>query len=528
MFKDTEKTKKMIQGAYRKLKSYYYYNKNFMIMREKISYFEDDRERMYATFEKLAEVLSHPVKMREYIDELIAQIDFYAIPKKFEFDAITNNSIISNTISRDKKMRSVNFFINAPIEIHILDTLWTVFLAKMDYDKKILSYSVYGNTVNKSALFLDDEINFENRNLFNVYFNKYSAWRNDAFEALETQYRFKRDSVLVSLDIKSYFYSVSFTFKDLKKYFDDHEMLKDIKNLTNILERVFAKYFEIIAPYRKDISWMKKKHYSLPIGLFSSMVLGNVYLKEFDQNLLKMSGTIHYGRYVDDLLLVVDRTVKRDETASDILDVIFVDTGILRREGTSFLFNGYNGLSVQTDKIKLLYIDHTESKAIIDLYNDTIRVIPSQMEPLPDSNLSLTNFDEVAYSVENFTKEKKIRDIGLVGIDAFKVGRFFSALPRKYSQIDINSIYKEVNEHILQIEKFFTGSQSVEFYSNWLNYIYFLVITERNSTLKAFISKAKKQINSLKANSLDKGMYRKLMTINRHAKDYLLAHHALK
>ena len=88
------------------------------------------------------------------------------------------------------------------------------------------------------------------------------------------------------------------------------------------------------------------------------------------------------------------------------------------------MFNGYNGLSVQTDKIKLLYIDHTESKAIIDLYNDTIRVIPSQMDPLPDSNLSLANFDEIAYSVENFTKEKKIRDIGLVGIDAFKVGRF--------------------------------------------------------------------------------------------------------
>ena len=60
MFKDTEKTKIMIQGAYRKLKSYYYYNKNFMIMREKISYFEDDRANMYATFEKLAEALCHP------------------------------------------------------------------------------------------------------------------------------------------------------------------------------------------------------------------------------------------------------------------------------------------------------------------------------------------------------------------------------------------------------------------------------------------------------------------------------------
>ena len=41
MFKETEKTKVMIQGAYRKLKSYYYYNKNFMIMREKILYVID-------------------------------------------------------------------------------------------------------------------------------------------------------------------------------------------------------------------------------------------------------------------------------------------------------------------------------------------------------------------------------------------------------------------------------------------------------------------------------------------------------
>ena len=524
MFKDTEKTNKMIQGAYRKLKSYYYYNKNFMIMREKISYFEDDRNKMRETFENLAEALCHPVKMREYIDELISRIDFYAIPKKFESDTITNSSVISNTISRDKKMRSVNFFINAPIELHILDTLWTVFLAKMDHDKKVLSYSIYGNTINKAALFVDDEINFENRNLFNVYFNKYSAWRNDAFDALETQYRFKRDSVLISLDIKSYFYSVAFSFGDLKQYFDDHEMLKDIKNLTNILERIFAKYYEVIIPYRKDISWIKKKRYPLPIGLFSSMLLGNVYLKEFDQKLLKLPQTIHYGRYVDDLLLVVDRTVKSGESSGDILGGIFVDTGILKKEGQSFLFCGYDGLSVQTDKIKLLYIDHNESKAIIDLYNDTIRVIPSQMDPLPDSNISLSNFDEIAYSVENFTKEKKIRDIGLVGIDAFKVGRFFSTLPRKYSQININSISKEVHCHIQQIEKFFTGSQSVEFYSNWLNYLYFLTITEQNSTLKAFIAKVKKQISGLKAKSLDKNMYNKHASINKRAKEYLLVH----
>ena len=80
-----------------------------------------------------------------------------------------------------------------------------------------------------------------------------------------------------------------------------------------------------------------------------------------------MSGMIYYGRYVDDLLMVVDRTVSKGESASDILDDIFVKTGVLQKEGNNYTFSNYKGLSVQGDKVKLLYIDHTESKAIIDI-----------------------------------------------------------------------------------------------------------------------------------------------------------------
>lgn len=524
MFKNIKETKSMIQGAYRKLKSYYYYNKNFLIMRKKISDFENDKDAMDATFEKLSIVLCHPIKSRDYLNELLDSIDFFVIPKKFEADSIITTNIISNTISRDKKMKSVNFFIDAPIELHILDALWTVFLAKMDNDKKVLSYNVYGNTINKTALFSNDDIDFESRVLFNRYFNKYSDWRNNAFESLQTQYRFERDSVLVSLDIKSYFYSVAFSFNKLEDYFDNHELLNSIRCLTNIIEKIYSIYYCRISPFRRDMGWMKKKHYPLPIGLFSSMVLGNIYLKDFDKCISHMPGMIYYGRYVDDLLMVVDRTVSKGESATKIIDDIFVSRGIFQKDGGRYLFTGYQGLSVQGDKVKLIYIDHTESKAIIDIYNDTIKIVPSQMDPLPDNNLSLSNFDEVAYSVENFTKEKKIRDMGFVGIDSFKVGRFFSTLPRRYSQIDINSVKKEIDLHIQQIEKFFTGSQSVEFYSNWLNYMYFLVIVEKSKQLRSFITMLKKQIGDLKAVSLDKTMYNKTKTINKRAKNYLLMH----
>ena len=194
MFSDEQKNISMLQGAYRKLKSYYYYNKNFTVMRNKIVEFENDHVEMNKKFEILAYALCHPktVKAKEYINSLIDMVDFYAIPKKFESDSITNNSLISNVIPNNKKMKSVNFFIDAPIELYILDALWTVFLGKMDNDKKVLSYNVYGNTINKTALYDEnnDNINFDSRVLFNRYFDNYTRWRNNAFEALENMYRF--------------------------------------------------------------------------------------------------------------------------------------------------------------------------------------------------------------------------------------------------------------------------------------------------------------------------------------------------
>ena len=120
MFKDPEKNNRMVQGAYRKLKSYYYYNKNFLIMRKKIAAFEEDPVLMYAAFEKISMALCHPVKFKGYIDELVSQIDFYAIPKKFDAESVTGTSIISNTISRDKKMKTVNFCILTTKESDLL------------------------------------------------------------------------------------------------------------------------------------------------------------------------------------------------------------------------------------------------------------------------------------------------------------------------------------------------------------------------------------------------------------------------
>ena len=85
-FGNKKKTVVMLEGAYRKLKSYFYYNKNFILVREKIVLFEANEQRMQSTFQRLAEVLQKPNLQASqlYFQKLFEKISFYVLPKKFE------------------------------------------------------------------------------------------------------------------------------------------------------------------------------------------------------------------------------------------------------------------------------------------------------------------------------------------------------------------------------------------------------------------------------------------------------------
>jgi len=535
MLYDIEKNKLILEGAYRKLKNYYYYNKNFIIMRDKISEFENNTEVMDNTFKALALHLSKPKSKasKTFFEDLYGKIDFYSVPKKFETINIQKeNRPVSNTLSRDKKMKTVNFFVNMPIELHIIDTLWTLFIGKVADDNEIITSDVYGNTILESVINgsnTEEEINYQSGRLFNIYFYQYSEWRNRAFATLESNHKMKKDSVLISLDLQGYFYSVKFSFENLKSMCTNCELLKKIQPLTVIMENVFAVYKEIIVQYRKDMVGHSTKQYPLPIGLFSSMVLANIYLSDFDKKLKTSKLISYYGRYVDDLLFVCQKTVSPEDHNEKIINETLIQQGLLSILKDNYCISGFPDLKIQKEKIKIIYIDHKESRALIDIYNNTIRIIPSQADPIPDYDLKITSFDESAYSIEKFSKEAKLRDVGQVSIDSYKVSRFFSSLILKHSHINSfdsknKLIQDEIFENIQQIENFFTGSQCIEYYANWMNYMYFLVITQRNMELKKFYNKAKQHIKNLKYNFLDKTLFSNPAKIKKSANDFLNQH----
>lgn len=528
MFSDINKNLTIIEGAYRKFKSYYYYNKNFLCMRKKIADFESDPAIMLDTFNVLAKYLLHPnsKSSKILIDDLLCKINIIALPKKFEQPQAKQNAPVSNFVSKDKKLKDVNFFIDMPIELCIIDTVLCVCLGKVSNELMLLSFDVYGNTLNEKALFNEGEILWENNRLFNTYFNKYSQWRNEAFNCLERNYDKGKDSLLVSIDLKSYYYSARCSYKYFKNKFKDSSIYKNCRFLFKIYSQISIKYLSILKQFRHFEEAFKEDEFCLPIGMLSSMVLANIYLSDFDDKVIECNDLAYYGRYVDDMLFVFCTSLDPNDKVDNIIKDKLIKNSILltKTSNESQLFN-HPELIVQDEKVKLIYIDHSESRAILDVYNDTIKIVPSQTQPIPEWDFNFKDFEESVYSFEKFTQSSKIRDLGDISLDPYKIGRYFSHLVSKFINIDIdNFTKKQVENQIKKMNQFFSGGQAIEYYAHWQNYMYFLVITEKFDELKNFYGSIKNEIRNAVNYNLDNKKYKKIKSLNKIVKDSILAH----
>lgn len=197
MFKDEAKNQEMLYGTYNKLKSYYHYNKNMLFLKKKIAEFEENDERMQASIKNLAQILMEPLEYNSQIQKWIDSIDYYVLPKAFASSSNAESIFVTGITQGDEPVNKVNFFVDMPIELHLLDTLWTLLMGKIVFDQKILGSGCYGNCLdnyviyNKSEIFFES-INFDKNKLFKIYFNQYCCWKNNAIDAVKLNNRQKK------------------------------------------------------------------------------------------------------------------------------------------------------------------------------------------------------------------------------------------------------------------------------------------------------------------------------------------------
>ena len=181
--------------------------------------------------------------------------------------------------------------------------------------------------------------------------------------------------MLFSLDVKSFYYSVVWKFDILDEKMGDDERYKALKLFNKIIQRIFERYTGIINEYRILKQCIENEEYILPIGLFSSMLMANIYLYELDNDISTNPNVLYYGRYVDDIILVVDVTGDEKSISEDnAFNRYLVEKNniLIDAESGKYSIKKYPNLYIQKEKVKIMYFNKTGSKTLINQLLKTI------------------------------------------------------------------------------------------------------------------------------------------------------------
>lgn len=548
-----------IKDAYRKLKTHFYYDNTNHFMRRQIAEFETG-EDFDNKLQQLVEDLNNENKDL-LIEKYVNDINYYLQPKGFENNILEKDCeslIVTNRyISERYELKNFNYFIKIPIELHIVNVLWIVKLGYL-LDSQYCYYS--DNTKSycyANRLELDEKngkVLFGNK-LFKTYANQYQKWRDNCISTAEDLLdNHKKDVIIVSLDIKRYYPSADLDYnlinQDLELRCKNKDLLEEFKKysfLTNIIGQVRDIYFEKTRPIWEneqneveDMDKLKSEH-PIPIGMLSSNIIANWYLRTFDEKVNKYVKPTFYGRYVDDILIVLENrggcseltkkngqcdknccSDKRKLTIDKILSQYFcgcndkscpqsilikepikndnacesckhINNERRKKDKYNYLIKiNNNNLRIQGNKVKLFVFDANSTKAMLQKFKDTIKKHSSEFRFLPEEDRIQEDFVQETYSIDYNDTINKLRSIDKYQLDRFKISSYLAKqlMLSKYSTD--KEYFNNTKEELLFA---FSGRMGLELFLFWDKVLTYFILNDNSDVFCEFIQK---MLNNIK------------------------------
>lgn len=404
-----------------------------------------------------------------------------------------------------------------------------------------------------NRLFLNksNENIMQGSSLFKPYFKQYQKWRDGAVNSAKELLDKEKNVLFLNLDIKDYFYSVRldidvFPEKEVKNSSQSYY------NLGNILHKIHKNYTLLLLdsykiPYDFKSEIINENgdlnKFILPIGLLSSYVLANDYLKDFDKIILEKYKPAYYGRYVDDILIVLSEPNLIEENKSNrYLDYFFsfkkykeelntkndkffkadftenalseVEKYILQNfhnivslvnnpfsnisdstkmESRIFKLNGYPSLFFQSEKTILHFFDKDESSIVIDKLKKELEEKSSEFRDMPNDNEDDSIFEDSAYYLNYDGSEGKIKTL-----KDYKENKFGLSV---YLSHKINLGLR--NQNILsekeqkKIINFFKGENVLTFYRLWEKILTLFLVNNLPQNYVDFLFHCLEQIDKI-------------------------------
>lgn len=191
--------------AFKKLKSSVYYDKTQLILRNDIVRYEQNSiDNIDSKLKSLCTQFNDKNEFEKLKEAIIGSISISAFPKKLNKSDVPG--VIINKQNSQTTVYQNQYFIDMCVEGHILGVVWLMTIGyKLD---KLVYEKSYGNRIRKKLINeLSDEPTFSPY-LFEPYFMQYESWRDTALDEAKKYLHLKNDVMILTMDLKRYFYSV--------------------------------------------------------------------------------------------------------------------------------------------------------------------------------------------------------------------------------------------------------------------------------------------------------------------------------
>lgn len=516
---------KIIKQAYLYLKNYIYYDNLNLFLKQKIAEFETDNQiknqiKLEKKFEEIVNYLTHNDTTQ--LNNWLEQIDFHILPKQVDFVDCDNKKtqeglFISNVREKESYVvTKINYLIDAPIALHIIDTLWCLYVGPVLEAE--ISKDNYGNRMSASALrFAKNQGSHNEKVLFKYFIKQYNRWRDQSIQIAKDLSENKDDVALLSLDLTSYFYQINLNINDInnriKKFYKkdkDNDLFILATKLNNTIGQIYAAYREKISAYLQITHDDSSQKQLLPIGLASSAIIGNWYLSDFDRKISESVNPIYYGRYVDDILIVIKNASTHNDSThndSDPIDAFiqkYFGKILIHEEAKDNEQNRYsikikdNYLPIQKDKLILQFYDKTHSRAALDIFKKELDERSSAFKFLPSEHIH-KELEHFAYDVLYEGSANKLRSIVGIAENETELAKYLA------SHITAHRLCK-IDDKLMvlkQIKLFFKGKNALQFFRLWEKIFQYAIILKCQSFINYFHLYINKEIEKIKYSKKD-------------------------
>lgn len=294
--------------AYRKAKVDLYYSSHASL--DAIAKYEED---LYANLSTLLEKINGDDESWVTSPEFVGT--WILVPKSVDVDCWKkhkknhgNGLIFSSPTEEwehavktlaDKKMpekpkAEFRVMAQCSLDFHVLSTLWMLEVGQL-FDAR-LSECAYGNRLRRTQN--GKGINQLSLGSFQHYFKPFRDWRDNGITAMRTALDIDKKIVALTADVSSFYHELNPGFMLHPAFITDVLGLALIEEHAK-LHRLFIRALQAWAaamPLKKG----------LPVGLPASAIVANIALIELDRFIEQQVAPIYYGRYVDDILLVME------------------------------------------------------------------------------------------------------------------------------------------------------------------------------------------------------------------------------